>query len=495
MTLRTLTSDVVVKFEKAVGIDFVTTNKVIRYSYLSKGIMGLDAILPDAVVRPKEVSEVQEVLQIADEHHIPVSPASGGLSGGFALPQTEPAGILLDLSRMDRVLEVDIDNRYVIVEPGVQTGKVWAYFRKNYPDWAPPVPDGAPPSATILGDAIERGFSLVTGAFGPQADLIMGLEVVLPNGDLFRTGSWALSEKGNGFKPFYRWGPGPNFDGLFLGSQGTMGVITKAAIRIIPHPHAKTIVAYGHSSFEAIQDATLNILKYEMGIADNLVMVQGGNWPLIMTRWPELKVPKDYDFYKKLNISEWWQNFEIWAHSDEELEFVKKRVAEEMEHYGDKTGNPPVEWKLHPKQIASRMKKPNLIAVPYALYRGGFLFITWYTPWNDSAEMSRYYSNKMVEYGFPPVIWVASIDHGRQAIVMPIVCFDSTDPTRVEQVRALDQVTSEYCYERGWLNYRPNPRIHSPLMWDRAPTYFKYLKAMKQILDPKGILHPGRLGF
>ena len=477
------------------GSEYITTNKVIRYSYLSKGIMGLDAIPPDAIVRPKEVSEVQEIMRIANDNIIPVTPVAGGLSGGFALPQTEPAGILLDLSRMNRVVDVDTDNRFVIVESGVNTGQVWAYFRKFFPDWAPPVPDGAPPSATILGDAIERGFSLVTGAFGPQADLIMGLEVVLPNGDLFRTGSWALSEGVKNMKPFYRWGPGPNFDGLFLGSQGTMGVITKAAIRIIPHPNAKTIVAYGHSSLEAIQDVALRIMKYEMGIADHLVMVQGGNWPLVMTRWPELKIPKDYDFYKKLGISEWWQNFEIWAHSDEELEFIKKRIAEEMEGYGQETGNQPVQWKLHPKQIASRLKKPNLIAIPYALYRGGFLFITWYTPWNESAEMSEYYVAKMKEFGIPPVMWIASIDHGRQAIVMPIVCFDASDPASVENVRELDRVTSEYCYDRGWLNYRPNPKIHSPLMWERAPTYFKYLKAMKNLLDPNGILHPGRLGF
>ena len=495
MKFNELSTNVVEKLEKAVGSEYITTNKVIRYSYLSKGIMGLDAIPPEAVIRPKEVSEVQEVLQIANEHRIPITPASGGLSGGFALPQIEPAGILLDLSRMDQIVEVDTDNRYVIVESGVRTGAVWAYFRKYYPEWAPPVPDGAPPSATILGDAIERGFSLVTGAFGPQADLIMGLEVVLPNGDLFRTGSWALSEGGNGFKPFYRWGAGPNFDGLFLGSQGTMGIITKAAIRIVPHPHAKTIVVYGHASIDAVQDAALRVMKYELGIADNLVMVQGGNWPLVMTRWPELKVPKDYQFYKSLGIPEWWQNFEIWAHSDEELEFIKKRIAEEMERYGEETGNHPVQQQLHPKQIASRLKKPNLIAIPYALYRGGYLFITWYTPWNESAEMSKYYVDKMTEFDIPPVIWIASIDHGRQAIVMPIVCFDSTDPTSVEKVRELDRVTSEYCYNQGWLNYRPNPKIHSPLMWKRAPTYFKYLKAMKNLLDPIGILHPGRLGF
>lgn len=343
----------------------------------------------------------------------------------------------------------------------------------------------------MVGDALERGFSMVTARYGPQADMVLGMEVVLPTGEIVRTGSWALP----GAKPFYRWGLGPNFDGLFLGAQGTMGVVTKLAIKIVPHPHYKTIVAYGMDNPYDMQDFTLEVSKYELGIADHLVMVQGGNWPLVMTRWPKEKVPTDYEFYKKLGIPQWWMNFEIWCHSKEELDFTVNKIHELAKEYNAKTGHEIKEWKLHPKQIASRLKKPNKIAIPYSLWKAGFLFITWYTPWKDCAEFAEIYNQKLEEYGFPPVMWIASIDHCRQAICMPIVCFDYTNPEDVQRVQEVNRVTTEIFLDKGWLNYRPDPYVHAPLSFARAKAYYDLLVRLRKVVDPNMIMHPGRLAM
>jgi len=243
-----------------VGTEYVTNSKPILASYVSKGIMGLECTVADAVVRPRTVEEVREVLRVARKHKIPVTPSSGGLSGGFACPLTEPGGILLDLSRMDRILEVDADCRYMVVEPGVTSGAAWSYFRSNCPDLAPPVPDGAPPAATLLGDAIERGFNLATNKYGPQADLVLGMEVVLSTGQVVRTGSLALQ----GAKPFYKWGIGPDLGGLFLGAQGTMGIVTKLAIKVLRHPKHKDLIAYGFGTVEDMVRATFVVLKREI---------------------------------------------------------------------------------------------------------------------------------------------------------------------------------------------------------------------------------------
>lgn len=332
---------------------------------------------------------------------------------------------------------------------------------------------------------------MVTGRYGPQADMVMGAEVVVPTGDIIYTGSWALP----GAKPFYKWGIGPDLGGLFLGAQGTMGVITKAAVKIVPHPHYKTVVAYGMDNPYDMQDATLEVSKYEMGIADHCVMVQGGNWPLVMTRWPQDRVPNDYEFYKKIGISEWWMNFEVWAHSQEELNFVTKRIDEIMKDYEARTGHKLPQQVLHPKQIASRLKKPNKIAIPYSLWNAGFLFITWYTPWKDCAEFAEIYNEKMVEHGFPPVMWIASIDHCRQAICMPIVCYDATKPESVDEVQKLNRETTEIFLEKGWVEYRPDPYVHAPLMYGKAETYHRILKKIRAIWDPNYIMHPGRLAI
>ncbi|MHA1147731.1 MAG: FAD-binding oxidoreductase [Promethearchaeota archaeon] len=158
-----------------VGKNYASNNKAICASYLAKSVMGLESQIPDIVVRPKYVEEIRKILLYATDEKIAVSPISAGLSGGFACPTIKPAGILLDLSRMDRIIEVDEENRYAIIEPGVTNGKLWAYMETHHPDWAPPIADGAPPAATVMGDAIDRGFSLYTSSVGPQGDSLLAV--------------------------------------------------------------------------------------------------------------------------------------------------------------------------------------------------------------------------------------------------------------------------------------------------------------------------------
>jgi len=481
-----VTTETVSALERIVGKEHVTTSKPILMSYVARGIMGLESTAPEVVVRPKEVEEIRDILVLANAGRIPITPMSGGLSGGFACPLKEPGGILLDLSRMNRIIDVDTDCRYMVVEPGVTSGAAWTYFRKNYPEWAPPVPDGAPPAATILGDALERGFSLVTNRYGPQADMILGMEVVLPSGEVFKTGSWALP----GAKPFYRWGIGPDLSGLFLGAQGTLGVVTKLAIKIVPHPRHKDLIAFGFESQDDMVNATLNVLKTEV-----CVLVQCGNWWLVPTRMAsQMEIPSAREFWKKQGIPEWFSNFEIWGRDEEDLNNQRKVVYQTIEELKEK-GIRAEEWKLHPKQKASRMLKPNKIAIPYALFKGSFLFITWYTPWRDAAEFCRIAQEKMEKYGIPPVLWVASIEHGREAICMPIVCFDPAKPEDLQKVQEFNKETTGIFLDKGWLNYRPDPYIHAPEMYSRAKAYFEILKKIKRLLDPKGIMHPGRLGL
>lgn len=189
-----------------VGKEYASNNKAITASYLSKSVMGLESQIPDIVIRPKYVEEIRKILIYCSAEKIAVSPVSGGLSGGFACPTIKPGGVLLDLGRMNRIIEIDEENRYCIVEPGVTNGELWAFMHKHHPDWAPPIPDGAPPAATVMGDAIDRGFSLYTSSVGPQGDNFMCGEIVFPNGDVVRTGSWALPTA----KPFYKYGLGPD---------------------------------------------------------------------------------------------------------------------------------------------------------------------------------------------------------------------------------------------------------------------------------------------
>ena len=499
-----VTPEIVDQLKSIVGEEWVNASPAITQSYVTRAIMGLVAQAPQVVVRPTTVEQIREILMFASENYIPVTPAAGGASGGYACPTIKPGGILLDLNNMNRILEVNEDSRYVVIESGVRSGVVWAYFRKNYPRWAPPIPDGAPPAATLMGDAIERGFSLVTSKHGPQGDLILGMEIVVPNGDIIRTGSWAIKEAGDDIpvEPFYKYGVGPDLHSLFLGSQGAMGVVTKLAIQIVPHPEFKTVVAYGSHSCQDIATASLEVCKHEIG-----VMVQGGNLELTATYVPHKEVSKEpipnpwtrpegnayWDGLAQA-VPEWFCNFEIWGHDQAHLDWQVAKVHEIMEKYKAQ-GLDLDEWKLHPRQIESRLKKPNKIAIPYGQYQAGFVFITWYLPWTGIPYFCEFYNKTLMEHGLAPVMWFASIDNGRMAIGMPTVVYDSTSAESLKAVFEVDKITTEEFLKKGWLNYRPNAEVHVPALYPKLPTYMKYLHQVKEMFDPHYIMHPGRLGL
>jgi len=469
--------------QEIVGPENVSSAKPICESYVTKGIMEIKSKAPAIVVRPKDVEEVRKILTLANEKKVPVVPHSGGLSGGEATPMREDS-ILLDLRRMNKIIEVNTDARYMIVEPGVTSAQAWKFMQENHPDYRPGIPDGAPPSATILGDHLDRGFHFLSTRYGSAADAVLGLEVVLPTGEVVRTGSYALPTA----KSFYKWMFGPDLTGLFLGAQGTLGIVTKMAVKIYPMAKFRDVVAFGANDWKHIIDPCLDVLKMEF-----VDLAQGGNHYLATCRrarykWPP---PAKPDFLPAV-----WMNFELGADSKEELENMKKKINEALKKYQKEYGEKNIfEWKLDMRNIIARLTKPNRISVPYAGHKGGgLLFVTWYVPWKDAAVFGEEAEKLMTKHKFSPVVWLAAVDHGRQGLVMPIVLFDPKTPEEFKAVEALDAEMTERFLSLGGIPYRPNT-IHAPRAMSKSIGYYDLLKKVKKTLDPNGIMHPERLAL
>jgi FAD/FMN-containing dehydrogenase len=282
---------------------------------------------------------------------------------------------------------------------------------------------------------------------------------------------------------------GPDLTGLFLGSQGTLGVVTKMAVKIFPLPKVRDVVAFGASNWKYLIEPCLEVLKTE-----SIDLAQGGNYHLATTRrarytWPPIPKPKV--------LPTVWMNFELGAESKEELEAVKKKISEILKKYQNKYGEENLfEWKLDVRSIVARLTKPNRISVPYAGHKGGgLLFITWYMPWQDSGKFCEAAENLMTKHKVSPVVWLAAVDHGRQALVMPIVLFDPKTPEEFKTVEALDQEMTEQFLNMGGIPYRPSLKVHAPLAMSKSLGYYDLLKKIKQVVDPNGIMHPGRLGL
>jgi 4-cresol dehydrogenase (hydroxylating) len=216
-----------------------------------------------AAVLPDGVEAVQGVVAIANEHGIPLYPVSTGRNWGYGDFQPPLDGcVLVDLSRMNRILEVDRELGLVTVEPGVTQGDLAAYFDAEGLPFLVPV-TGTGRRGSLIGNALERGQG---GA--PIFDhwlAISALQAVLPTGELYRT---PMTELGAArVDGCYKWGVGPYLDGLF--SQGGFGIVTQATIQVEPAPEN---VVYG--TFQIVRDEQL---EAAVGAMRSLLRLVGAN--------------------------------------------------------------------------------------------------------------------------------------------------------------------------------------------------------------------------
>ncbi len=181
---------------------------------------------PAMVVMPNSTEEVQKIVALANRRGVPVVPMGGGLvlSG---ITRALKGGIVLDMKRMNRILEVNEKGRHALVEAGVSQGMLQAHLRKHHPTLKHSVPD-APPIATIGGNVLIHGSGHLSAAGGFHSEMLNGLEVVLPTGEVARVGSCAASPY------WFSRAPLPDLAGLFVGWHGVTGVVTKLSIKLFP---------------------------------------------------------------------------------------------------------------------------------------------------------------------------------------------------------------------------------------------------------------------
>jgi glycolate dehydrogenase FAD-linked subunit len=203
--------------------------------------------LPDAVVLPDTVEQVAALVQLANTHRIPIVArgAGSGTTGG-ALPTH--GGIVLSCTRLNRILEIDPDNQIAIVEPGVITGEFQQSLKRHKLMYAPD--PASLKFCTMGGNVAECAGGPSAIKYGVTKDSIMGLEVVLANGDILTTGT--RTEKGV---------VGYDLTHLFIGSEGTLGIITKIITRLLPLPEHKETFLLVSASLQQATELVATILQ------------------------------------------------------------------------------------------------------------------------------------------------------------------------------------------------------------------------------------------
>ncbi|WP_394841415.1 FAD-binding protein [Pendulispora brunnea] len=203
--------------------------------------------LPLCVARPASADEVETIVRWAAQHRVPIVPrgAGSGLSGGAAAID---GGIVLSLERMKRIVTIDRDAMYAVVEPGVINGDLKAAC-KEFGLWYPPDPASFTFS-TMGGNVATNAGGLCCVKYGVTVDYVMGLEVVMADGTRLRTGGRTRKNVA-----------GYDLTRLFVGSEGTLGVVTEITVRLRRLAPAGTTMVATFDSLRAAGEAVANIVK------------------------------------------------------------------------------------------------------------------------------------------------------------------------------------------------------------------------------------------
>jgi 4-cresol dehydrogenase (hydroxylating) flavoprotein subunit len=216
------------KWEGVLGREYVVTDEA-QLLEASTATFSTRQRIP-AILYPHTRTQIQACLRVATEHGVPVYPVSTGKNWGYGsrVPAADEC-VLLDLRRMNRILEFNEELAYVTVEPGVTQRQLWEYLQeKRSKLWMDAT--GSSPDCSLIGNAVERGFGHTP--YGDHASNICGFEVVFANGDCINTGFSRFPNTQSG--PIYRPGVGPSLDGLF--TQSNLGVVTRMTQWLMPAP-------------------------------------------------------------------------------------------------------------------------------------------------------------------------------------------------------------------------------------------------------------------
>ncbi|MBI4531709.1 MAG: FAD-binding protein [Candidatus Latescibacteria bacterium] len=443
-----------------VGHDSVITSETERRTYECDGYT-VEKVIPGVVVLPRTTEQVAGVVKLGRQERIPFVPrgAGTGLSGGN-LPLAD--GIMIGLNRMNRILEIDLDNRIAVVEPGVVNLKLTeevASFGYSY------APDPSSQQAcTIGGNVAENSGGPHTLKYGVTTNHVLGVELVLPDGEVVQIGGKACDPLGY------------DLTGVVVGSEGTLGIVTKVIVRLSRQPEAyKTLLAI----FETIDDASNAV----SGI------IAGGIIPAALEMMDSLIIQAveaafGYGFPKGAGAALIIELDGLRAGLDELAERVT-RLCQENRARDVRVAATEEERKL---LWASRKRAFGAIGrlSPSYCTQDGVV------PRSRLPEMMR----KVVEIGQHYNLRIANVFHAGDGNLHPITLFDERDVEEVERVLEAGRAILKACVDVGGsltgehgigvekIAQLPLVFTNDDLaaMWD-----------LKMVFDPEQVCNPGKI--
>ncbi|MEK7469362.1 MAG: FAD-binding oxidoreductase [Planctomycetota bacterium] len=471
--------DLASRLAALVGPDRVSTDAA-KLREAARDLTEIRGTPPDVIVRPAGVEHVQSILRFATTERVPVVPVLFNTNvGGLALPSK--GGILLDMTGMNRILEVNPDDLYMVVEPGVTWRQVKEHLDRNYPQtrFAYSL---SPPDTSVLANALMDGLLNLSLRFGTSSDWLNGVEAVLADGTVVRTGAAAWSTT--------QWcssAPMPDLTGLFVNMHGTTGIVTKASIRL---QHGKRLrrrfFMMGYDLRACF--TTIRALVREE-ICDDIGLL---TWPVAKMLFGERR-PTWRGAGEPLAMI----YLDVSSNRQAEMD-LRLSILEETLDAGRKAGHP---WQ-GPLDVRDLVKiEPafqKLAEFPTRLDfmldhpGGGLSWVGTYGPtskWDDATEVSV---RIMEEHHFPPFAVARPMAQGHFGVLRLIETFDRDKPAEVEAVAKLNAALVEALLPMGFIPYKTPEWVFREHGSKIDAGFKEMLKRVRAALDPAGVLNPGK---
>jgi 4-cresol dehydrogenase (hydroxylating) len=487
--------------------------------------------IASAAVAPANVEQVQAVVRIAGETSLPIYPISTGRNLGYggAAPALSGSAVV-DLKRMNRVLDIDENNASVLVEPGVSYFDLYRQLREHGAKLWIDCPD--PGWGSLIGNALDRGGGYTRAHFRNHFDAHCGMEVVLPNGELLRTGMGALpaAQTWQQYKP----GFGPWIDGMF--SQSNFGIVTKMGFWMMPEPEACLIGRVYADRYEDLPALVRIVTHLEnAGIVNGM---PGFGSPLLQRRVPadpQSNDPNDatqvdralHDaFYsgdaaaraliaqrvKSTGRSCW--SAVVKFYGPERMVRLQWEIAKQRfsDIAGIRTGEPELYgFPLSDSDLATVHKPtfgiPSLAVFNFGIRTAGRPELLEghqaFSPVIPRTGEAIFEANKVFArvfqeeglpvppFGLPGCVW-------ERTLMMIFVFPTSRNPAINQKYRRAFHKLIARAAERGWGEYRTPVAYYDAVMASYSfgdHALRKFHETVKDALDPKGIMSPGRYGI
>ncbi len=448
---------------------------------------------PNYIVKPANSEEVSAVVKICNENSVPVVPCSSRIHFyGATIPKE--GGIVLDMSRMDSIFEIDTDNRRVRIEAGVTWKKLTEELKKK--GFRVIMPLLPPAERSVLTDFMER--EEPTNQVYDYGEPLEAMEVVWPTGELFRMGSASVEgypdSMSKGGNPS---GPGLDFYRFFQCAQGTMGVVTWTNLKIESIPKVDKILFAPVEDLNYAVDFLYRILPRRIGqevlLLNNvdLAAILAEDWPgdfeklrdtlppwtLILVISGLLRRPEEKIAYEEKFLTQVINN-----------EFQDLKLGENL------PGFPGVRKKLLPM-----LRSPWPEGKPYWKNRvkGACQNLFFHTRPMLAHQYVDIVEEIAARYDYPISdigMYIQPIEHNRACRPEFSFFYDPENKIETEAVRALYNEAASVLLNNGAVFTRPYGEL-APIVYEKAAGYAMALKRLKKVFDPNNIMNPGNLCF